>query len=160
MVPIELSSKWNTPEEILTIRLSNEGRTTVSFPQPAQLCGNSLEGFVMVYKKLLSPSVHQEIGRGCIVDRIGRTDVLAEAKEWKTLAPKDVYKFTVSLRGALLLSADGRYELTAKYYPPYLTSTELNLFGRKRNYSCSRNSQITAARGRTARKRHKAYSSS
>jgi hypothetical protein len=60
------------------------------------------------------------------MDRLGRTDVLAEAKKWKTLAPKDVYEFTVS-RGMLLLNADGRYELTAKYYPPYLTSAELRL---------------------------------
>jgi hypothetical protein len=78
------------PEEILTIRLSNEGKTSVSFPQPSQLCGNSLDGFVMVYKRILSPSVHDEIGRGCVMDGVGRTDVLAEAKKWKTLAPKDV----------------------------------------------------------------------
>jgi hypothetical protein len=114
-------------EEILTIRFLNEGKTSVSFPQPGQLCANSLDGFVMVYKKILSRSVHDEMGRGCVSDRVARTDVLAEAKKWKTLAPKDVYEFTVSLRGALLLNADGRYELTAKYFPPYLTRAELSL---------------------------------
>ena len=114
-------------EETLTIRMSNEGEATVSFPQPGQLCGDSLDGFVMVYKKVLSRSVHDEIGRGCVIDRVARTDVLAEAKKWKTLAPKDVYEFTVSLGGALLLNTDERYELTAKYYPPHLTSAELDL---------------------------------
>jgi hypothetical protein len=114
-------------EETLTIRMSNEGNASVSFPEPGQLCGDSLDGFVMVYKKILSRSANVQLGRGCVVDKVARTDVLAEAKKCKTLAPKEVYEFTVSLRGALLLNANGRYELTAKYYPPHLTSAELSL---------------------------------
>ena len=116
------------PEEILTIRLSNEGKTSVSFPEPVRFCG-SPDGFVMVYTRILSHSVHDGLGKGCAYDRAGpRTDVLAEAKNWKKLAPKDVYEFTVSLRGdPLLLNTDGRYELRAKYYPPYLGSAELKL---------------------------------
>jgi hypothetical protein len=113
-------------EEILTIRLSNEGKTTLSFPEPGHLCGDSLNGFVMVYKRILSPSRHDEVGSGCIVDRVARTDILVETKKWKTLAPGGVYEITVPLR-SMLLNADRRYELTAKYYPPHVTSGELSV---------------------------------
>lgn len=124
-----LESRENAlgPEETLTIRLSNEGETTLSFPAPGELCGDSLNGFVMVYIRILSPSQNEQLGRSCMIDRLERTDILAEAKKWKTLAPTDVYEFTVPLRSALLLNVDARYELTAKYYPPQLTSAELRL---------------------------------
>jgi len=42
--------KRTRTEEILTIRMSNEGKASVNLPQPEQLCSNSLDGFVMVYR--------------------------------------------------------------------------------------------------------------
>jgi hypothetical protein len=108
--------------------MSNEGKRSVSFPEPVRFCG-SPDGFVMVYTRILSPFVEDGMGKGCAYDRAGpRTDVLAEAKKWIKLLPKDVYQFTVPLHGASpFLNAGGRYELTAKYYPPSLTSAEREL---------------------------------
>jgi hypothetical protein len=57
--------------------------------------GLAVNGFVMVYNKILSPSQHDEASSACFVDRVARTDVLAETKKWKTLAPGAVYEFTV-----------------------------------------------------------------
>ena len=91
-----------------------------------KLCANTLNGFLMVYKKVLSRSQYPETGRGCTADGFGRRDVLADAKKWKTLAPGDVYDITVPLLTAVSLNPDARYELRAKYYPPHLTTKELS----------------------------------
>lgn len=115
------------PQPILTLRLSNQGKTTLSFPQPGQLCADSMNGFVMVYKQILPPLHNDEIGSGCVIDRVARADVLSETKKWKTLAPGDVYEFSVPMDGMLLLNADARYQLMARYHPPHLTSSELSL---------------------------------
>jgi hypothetical protein len=114
-------------EESFTIRLVNTGSTSVAFPAPTKFCGDLQEGYVGVYHTMLPPipKDYRQIGRGCVVDRFRRADVLADAKKWKTLAPGEVYDIVVSSTD-LYLDPDCAYKLRAKYYAPRLLASELS----------------------------------
>ena len=110
----------------LTIRFFNAGAVTITMPEPMVLCADTLGGFVMVYRRVLSRSRYPETGRGCVADRMARLDVVTGPKTWRKLAPREVYSITVPLKRAVTLNPDGRYEIRAKYYPPPFTPTELS----------------------------------
>jgi hypothetical protein len=112
-------------QENLTIRIVNVGDVAISVPPPTRLCGDSSNGFVMVYTKVLWPSNYFEVGHGCDVYRVKRADVLADAMKWKMLTPGDVYDMLVPIT-AVGLDPNYEYELHAKYYAPTLTTAELS----------------------------------
>lgn len=74
----------------LTIRLHNEGPVPLSLPQPTRLCGDSINGSVMVHARALHP-ISGSRGTGCVVDRIGRTDVLSDAKKYRRQRTRQDY---------------------------------------------------------------------
>jgi hypothetical protein len=126
LIPRTIVSDDNQ-EESFTIRLVNTGSTSVAFPVPTKFCGDSRDGYVVVYHTMLPPipKDYRQIGLGCVVERFRRADVLADAKKWKTLAPGDVYDIVVSPTD-LYLDADYAYELQAKYFAPFLSTNELS----------------------------------
>jgi hypothetical protein len=112
-------------QQTLTIRFANAGKVAVTIPEPMKFCADTMNGFVMVYKKVLSRSRSPETGHGCAAHRGPRKDILADAESWRRLGPGETYDIIVPLQSAVTLNPDARYELLAKYYPPHLSSTEL-----------------------------------
>lgn len=116
----------NGEQDYLTIRIINDGGESVSLPKPTEFCGDSLGGFVMVYSKVLRPAKGSDSGTGCVVDRVGHEDILAEAATWITIAPGSSYDITVPLIKAVAVVPGAKYELHATYHSPYLKASELN----------------------------------
>jgi len=111
----------------LTIRIVNDGADSVSLPRPTEFCGDSLGGSVMIRSKSLPPTpTTSKGGTGCVAERVGHKDILADAAEWITIAPGGSYDITVPLYKAINLSPGDKYEIVVRYNPPYLTATQLS----------------------------------
>jgi hypothetical protein len=123
---LQLSLSRVGEEERLTIRFINLGQGPISMPKPTEFCGDSLDGFVMVYRKVLRPGEDDDSGTGCTYDRVAREDILAEAAKWVTIAHGAPHDITVPLLKAVSLSPGGKYEIYARYYPPHLKDVELS----------------------------------
>ena len=110
----------------LTFRFINEGDESVSLPKPTRFCGDSRDGYVMVYSKALHPPPGKPLGgTGCVVEKVARGDILAEAMQWVTIPPRAHYEFIEPLSKAVDTSYGDSYEITARYYPSYVARADI-----------------------------------
>jgi hypothetical protein len=109
----------------LTIRFINDGDDSVSLPKPTRFCGDSRDGFVMVYSKALHPPEGRPLGgTGCVVDKVARGDILVEAAQWVTIPPGAIYELIEPLSKAIDTRYGDSYEITARYYPAYASPSD------------------------------------
>ena len=109
----------------MTIRFINDSDDTVSLPHPTMFCGDSRDGFVMVYSRTVDPKDDSKGGTGCVVDKVARGNILEEASHWIAIPPRSSFDIVEPLRRVVRTSQGTRFEMVARYYPAHVNSEEL-----------------------------------
>lgn len=120
------TGKGDGAGERLTIRFINGTENSVSFPHPTLFCGDSRDGFVMVYSRVLNPKDDSRGGTGCVLDKVGRDDILMETANWITIQPLSSYDIVESLHKAVNTDRGTRFEVESRYYPARVKPEELS----------------------------------